>query len=324
MVLDYLVLQLANYVIPATILVILALGLDLQWGKTGLFNAGVDTFLRVGADPFALLTPRFFPASGAYPGHWGPSVPFDLVPATLVAMAVAGALGVLVAVPTLRLRADYLAIATLALAEIVRLILKNERRVTGGDTAISLIPRPFDAFVARGWTSDGVLMLVVAAVAVVILVITERLTALPWGRSLKAVREDEEAAQALGKDTFRLKLTSFGIGCAIMGLAGALYASFVGSLVPDSFTSRLTFTAFVVVILGGSGNPRGVILGAYVFSLLGWATQQERGNVASISEVLSLRLDYVNNIVVGILLVLFILYRPEGMIPEKRYVPKKK
>ena len=321
---EYAILQLGNYLIPATILLVLALGLDLQWGKTGLFNAGVAAFFGVGAYVFALLsTGRAYP-SGTSPGHWGPAIPIDLIPATLVAMVAAGALGVLIAIPTLRLRADYLAIATLALAEIVRLFLKNERRITGGDTAVNLIPRPFDTLISRGWTSDGVFILVAAVIAVGVLIAIEFVSSLPWGRALRAVREDEEAAQALGKDTFRLKLTSFGLGCAIMGLAGALEASYLGNIVPDIFVPALTFNAFVVVILGGSGNPRGVVLGAYVFSLLGWGTQQARVYVAAASEVLAFRLDYVNNIVVGLLLVLFILFRPEGIIPEKKYVPKAK
>jgi len=310
--------------IPATILVIAAIGLDLQWGKTGLFNAGVAAFLGVGAYVFAILTTGLSPPSGTNPGHWGPGVPFDLISATLIAMVVAGGLGVLIAIPTLRLRADYLAIATLALAEIVRLILRNERRITGGDTSVNLIPRPFDAIISRGWMSDGVFILVVVIIAVAVLIVMEALNSLPWGRALRAVREDEEAAQALGKNTFRLKLTAFGLGWGRMGLAGALEASFLGNIVPDIFVPALTFNAFVVVILGGSGNPRGVVLGAYVFALLGWGTQQLRVYVASLSDVLALRLDYINNIVVGLLLVLFILYRPEGIMPEKRYVPKKK
>src|SRR2546428_11344747 len=127
----FLFLQLRTSVIPATILVILAPGLDRQWGKTGLFNAGVAAFFGVGAYTFAMLTTGFFPASGTYPGHWGPSVPFDLVPATLVAMAGAGALGVLFGVPTLLLRACYLAIAPLAPADIVRLIGNHDRRGRG-------------------------------------------------------------------------------------------------------------------------------------------------------------------------------------------------
>lgn len=321
--LQFVVLQLANYVIPATILVILALGLNLQWGHTGLFNSGVAAFVALGAYIFAMLsTGRFAdPVSSWY--HWGPAAPWDLVPAALVAMIVCSLVGVLIAVPTLRLKADYLAIATLALAEIIRLIIKNERATTGGDQTIAYIPRPFGGLVPPGWSSDGVFILVVLAVSFGLLFLMEFLVRLPWGRALKAVREDEEAAMALGKNPFRLKLGSIAVGCAIMGLAGVLSASYGRSVHPDSFPPFLTFTAYVVVILGGSGNPRGVVLGGYVFYLFTWGTQQLRVYVQGFSDALALRIDFINQIVIGLLLVLFIMFRPEGIIPEPKYIPRK-
>ena len=317
-------LQLAGFVAPATILVVLALGLNLQWGHTGLFNAGVAAFVGVGAYVFSMFaTGAVGPGAfgSTYPGHWGPTVPTDLVLAALVAMLASGALGVLIAIPTLRLRADYLAIATLALGEIVRLIFKNERHFSGGDQTLPLIPRPFDAFVPRGPYSDGVFSLVAVGVALGILLLLDFVTRAPWGRNLRAIREDEEAAMALGKDAFTLKLSSFGIGCAIMGLAGALTASFNGVITPDQFVPAATFGAYVVVILGGSGNNRGVVLGGYLFFLFTWTTQQVKGYLPG---DINLRLDYVNQIVIGVLLIVFILFRPEGVMPEKKYVPGSK
>ena len=141
--LEFVVLQLANYVIPATILVILALALNLQWGHTGLFNAGVAAFVALGAYIFAMLSTGLFNDPVSSWRHWGPAAPWDLIPAAIVAMVVSALIGVLIAIPTLRLKADYLAIATLALAEIIRLIIKNERATTGGDQTIAYIPRPF-------------------------------------------------------------------------------------------------------------------------------------------------------------------------------------
>lgn len=278
-------------------------------------------FLGVGAYTFGMLTTGRVPESITYSGHWGPEAPLDLIVSALVAMLFAGFLGVLVAIPALRLRADYLAIATLALAEIVRLVLKNERHFTGGDQNLLQIPRPFAALVPEGfgWASDGVFVLVVGGVALAVLIVVEYLGRLPWGRALRAVREDEEAAMALGKNAFRLKLTAFGIGCAIMGLAGALLASFQKVLLPDQFAAFATFNAYVVVILGGSGNPRGVVLGGYLFWLFTWSTLQLRVYVPL---DWATRIDFINLIVIGLLLILFILFRPEGIIPEKRYVPK--
>ena len=298
--------------------------MNLQWGHTGLFNAGVAAFVGVGAYIFSMLATGAVPKGAfgsTYPGHWGLGAPIDLILAALGAMLVAGVLGILIAIPTLRLRADYLAIATLALGEIVRLVLKNERSLTGGDQTLPLVPRPFDAFVTRGPYSDAVFTFVAIGATLLALVILDFLTRAPWGRDLHAIREDEEAAMALGKDAFTLKLTSFGIGCAFMGLSGALLASFNGVITPDQFAPAATFSAYVVVILGGSGNNRGVILGGYLFYLFTWTTQQIKGYVPS---DLSLRLDYFNQIAIGLLLILFILFRPEGVMPEKKYIPRGK
>lgn len=298
---------------------VVALGLNLQWGHTGLFNAGVAAFVGVGAYTFGMLSTGKFADPGVNWYHWGPDQPWDLIAAALVSMAVAGFLGVLIAIPTLRLRADYLAIATLALGEIVRLIIKNERHFTGGDLDLQFIPRPFGAFVPEGAYSNGVFALVAIGTALGALVILEFLARLPWGRDLHAVREDEEVAMALGKDAFMLKLSSFGIGCAIMGLAGALSASYYTTITPDQFAPAATFAAYVVVILGGSGNNRGMILGGYLFFLFTWATQQIQGYVPS---DWTLRLVYVNQMVIGLLLIVIIVFRPEGILPEKKYVPR--
>jgi branched-chain amino acid transport system permease protein len=147
------------------------------------------------------------------------------------------------------------------------------------------------------------------------------LTRAPWGRDLHAVREDEDAAMALGRDAYVLKLSSFGIGCAIMGLAGVLSASFLQVINPDQFVPAATFGAYVVMILGGSGNNRGVVLGGYLFFLFTWMTQQVKGYLPS---DVNFRLDYLLQIAIGALLILFMLFRPEGVMPEKKYVPRAK
>lgn len=296
------------------------MGLDIQWGKTGLFNAGVAAFVGIGAYTFGMLSTGQFGDPLIHWSHWGPERPVDLILAVLAAMALAGVLGALVAIPTLRLRADYLAIATLALAEIVRLILKNERSFTGGDQTLAFIPRPFEDIVPAGWASEGVFVLVVGVIVVFLLFIMLYLSRTPWGRALKAVREDEEAAQALGKNTFILKLGAFGIGCAIMGLAGALLASFQQVIAPDQFAPSTTFLVYVVIILGGSGNAKGVVLGAYVFSLFSWGTQQAKAYLPS---GLGLRIDFINQIIIGTLLILFILFRPQGIMREEKYVARR-
>lgn len=317
------VLFAANYLVPATLLVILALGLDLQWGHTGLFNAGVAAFAGVGAYTFGMLSTglRLKDATYGYPGHWGLSTPQDLILSALLAMAVSGVLGVLIAIPTIKLRADYLAIATLALGAIIQKIYGNAISFSGGSLGLDLVPRPFSRFVPGGWMSDGVFTLVAGVVALTLVFAILYIARTPWGRSLKAVREDEEAAEALGRNTSALKLGAFGLGCAIMGLAGALQASYYSVVLPDNLLPAATFTAYVVVILGGSGNPKGVVLGGYVFYALSWTTQEIKA-LSITPSWLSLRMDYINIIVVGVALILIILFRPQGILRERKFVPK--
>lgn len=323
MAIDNTVLFIANYVAPASILVIMALGLDLQWGHTGLFNAGVAAFVGVGSYTFGMMATglRPFDPTYGYPGHFGPPGPQDLILSALVAMVVPGVLGVLIAVPTIKLRADYLAIATLALAEIIRIIFQNATHVTGGPLGLDLVPRPFARYIAGGWPADGFFAFLIAILVLVLVVALEYVSRTPWGRNLKAVREDEEAAEALGKDTFRLKLGAFGLGCAIMGLAGALQASWLSVVLPESFLPFVTFTTYVVVILGGSGNPKGVILGGYLFYGFGWTIQQVKSQRWFPVEW-GPRIDFLNLIVIGLVLILLVLFRPTGILPERKYVPK--
>jgi branched-chain amino acid transport system permease protein len=317
------VLFLANYVAPATILVIMALGLDLQWGHTGLFNAGVAAFVGVGSYTFGMMSTglRPYDPTYGYPGHWGPGTPQDLIVSALVAMIVAGGLGILIAIPTIRLRADYLAIATLALAEIIRLIFKNAVHFTGGDFALDLVPRPFASFIPGGYASDGVFAFLVVVILLLLVLAIAYLGRAPWGRNLKAVREDEEATEALGKDTFRLKLGAFGLGCAIMGLAGSLQASWLTVVLPDSFLPFVTFTAYVVVMLGGSGHPKGVVLGGYLFYAFGWIVQQIK-SLPNFPSSLGPRVDFLNLAIIGLVLILLVEFRPSGILPERKYIPR--
>ncbi len=297
----------------------------MQWGETGLFNAGIAAFVGLGAYTFGMfatgyVAPTTINGIAITPGHWGPPVPTDLLLSALLAMAVPAVIGVLIAIPTVRLRTDYLAIATLAFAEIVRLVFKNERELTGGDQNLNLIPRPFQALLPPGPLSDALFIGISIGVLVVLLLLLDFVYRAPWGRSLKALREDEDAAEAVGKDTFLLKLGAMGIGCAIMGLAGALTASYAQTVGPDQFVPFYTFTVYVIVILGGSGNNRGVIVGAYLFYLFEWGAQ-ELQVLPGIPTGLTTSIVYLETIVIGLLLILFILFRPSGILPERKYVP---
>lgn len=173
----------------------------------------------------------------------------------------AGAIAFLIGLITLNLRSDYLAIATIGIAEIISQILKNEGWLTNGVRGITRIPRPF-----RGWIPGqdtllylGLVLLVLAGVYW----LSERAYRSPWGRVLRAIREDEPAALAAGKDVLQFRLQAFVLGSMLMGLAGALYAHFVNFISPEAFQPEFaTFIVWVMLIAGGSGNNRGALLGA--------------------------------------------------------------
>src|SRR5437667_12345700 len=272
--------NLGFYVSVAIIFSVLALGFNLQWGYTGLFNAGIAGFYLIGAYVAAIaITPPTPPIIVGdvvvFPGHLG-GYSLPLVVGVLLAMLASGAAPALVAVPALRLRADYLAIATLAFAVILQIATANLQSITGGTIGISGIPPPIyyqgpDAQFLTAMTLVGVGALVLVALILILQFMVES----PWGRVLRAIREDEEATMALGKNTFNYKLQAFALGGALMGLAGALFAVTLGYISPSSsFAPSVTFSVWVMVIVGGSGNNRGAIFGAFLIYGFEWLSVQ--------------------------------------------------
>ena len=260
------------FLIQALIFAVVCLGLNLQWGYTGLFNIGVSGFFLVGAYGFAILCG---PPYASHLGGFG--LPF--IVGLLGAVLAAGLIAFIVGIPTLRLREDYLAIVTIGIGSILQLVALNTASLTGGSQGAASIPRPLPE-VLQGVLGRNLLMLVL--MVVVVLVIFGALEAMvrsPWGRVLKAIREDEEAASSLGKNPFLFRLQSFVIGSAIMGLGGALYASFIGFISPEDFLPILTFQIWTMLIVGGSGNNKGAILGA----LLMWAVWTLSGSAAQVA-----------------------------------------
>ena len=187
---------------------VLALGLNIQWGFTGLFNAGVGGFFAIGAYTSAILTSA---ASTRHLGGFDLPVPAGVCVAMVASALVAWGIGRI----CIRLRSDYLAIATLGIAEILRLVLKNEIWATNGARGISQIPKPFE-HAAEPWNQVGMLLLVFAIV-LVLYVLLERARRSPWGRVMAAIRENEDAARAAGKDVERLRIEAFILGAALMG-----------------------------------------------------------------------------------------------------------
>ncbi|MEA3355991.1 MAG: branched-chain amino acid ABC transporter permease [Candidatus Bipolaricaulota bacterium] len=311
---------------------ILSLGLNIQWGNTGLFNIGIAGFYALGAYTSALV-------SGPPPSAWdgrifgGFELPFIF--GLLAAAIVSGFVAFLIGVPTLRLKADYLGIATIGIAESIRLVLKNESWLTNGVWGLQQLPSPLYTSIhggtkellqqhtaLPGWLHDLVAnsynwfyLLLVLGILFILYLIVEKLTRSPWGRVLKAIREDEDSAAMSGKNTFSFKLQAFVLGAMIMGIGGSLYAHYARFISPASFKPLYgTFIVWVMLILGGSGNNKGAILGSFVVWGIWAGTDFLTGYLPfSATQAASIRV-----IIIGILLEVVLLWRPQGLLRRER------
>lgn len=303
-----------NMAILAGTFSILALGLNLQWGETGLFNISVAAFWGIGAYTVAIVT---LPATADtafgfdLPFLWidAGGVPIPIPVAVLLAMVVSGVVAAFMGVPTLRLGADYLAIATLGLAEVIRLVLLNEEWLTGGARGIS-VDNPM---LGMDYASVWLLAMVLLALGIVYW-LAERGTSSPWGRVLNSIREDETVVKALGKNTFSYKMQAFVIGSMIMGLAGAFTALRINFLVPRQFTPEWTFYIWIAVIVGGSGNNRGAVLGGVFLAVL---LQAPRFLVDFVPAGLGNVVTNFRLLLIGFVLVVVMTYRPQGLLGDK-------
>ena len=353
----------------AGIYALFALGLNLQWGFTGLINFGHVAFMTLGAYTTALLTMQ--------------GVPMPI--AVGLGAILAALLGLLIGTSTLRLREDYLAIVTIGVSELVRLVALNEEWLTKGAFGIQRYPLPLDVQLnpfsrlllialftviaiysgwqlwrnlSRQWRQSQVIspknpkkaqsisILIWAAIASLILAVVyltglislanysfkaglmvltflvlafvygglEYLVHSPWGRILKAIREDEEIPKALGKNVFWYKLQAFMLGGAIAGIAGAFFAWQLTTIYPGNFEPLLTFNAWIIVVVGGSGSNAGTLLGAIIF----WAYD-------SLTRFLLPNLGIFNQsqagafrvMIIGLILMALMVWRPQGILGKK-------
>jgi branched-chain amino acid transport system permease protein len=292
---------------------ITCLGLNIQWGQTGVFNVGVSGFVAIGAYASALLTT---PLSDAHLGGFGLPIALGWIAAALVS----GGLSFLVGALTIRLRSDYLAIATFGVAVAVQLCALNLQPLTGGPFGIGFIPRPFSALagtpLAFSLLNLGVLIILVGGLYFIL----ERLARSPWGRVLRAIREDETAARALGKNATLFRLQAFAIGGGMMGLAGAVQGHFIGFIAPDNYQPILTFQVWAMLIVGGSGNNRGAILGAVVVWGIWAASAAVIGAVVPADQ--QARAATLQIVMIGVALCLILLLRPRGILGELRTVSR--
>ena len=364
-----------------------ALGLNLQWGYAGLINFGHVAFMTVGAYTTVLLSERDVP----------------LILAVTAGVAIAALLGLLIGMSTLRLREDYLAIVTIGVSEMLRLIAQNdglaeifnnisgkEIKLTNGSFGVRGFPLPFERFdpnliqkyllvgiltllaifaawqLWRGLRSQfkegkeiqgksyqptklfglviwgilglgiiltvyingcmalldynykaGLMLLVLLSVAIVYWGL-ELLVKSPWGRVLKAIREDEEIATALGKNVFWYKLQAFMLGGAIAGIAGAFYAWQLTTIYPTNFETLITFNVWTMIVLGGAGKNPGAILGAIVFWAYDASTRFALSGVGQTFLWLnSSRQGAFRIMVIGLILMVLMIWRPQGILGNK-------
>lgn len=355
--------------ISASLYGLFSLGLNLQWGFTGLINFGHVAFMTIGAYATVLLSEK--------------GVPLPI--AVMIGTIASAVLGLLIGLTTLKLREDYLSIVTIGVSEFIRLIVQNEQWLTKGTFGVQGYELPFGKFqpniagkigmillltlltafvLWQLWRNmrqqlgkqiqgksfqppsrltvyiwggialtfilivyvngsialynytykAGLMLLILIALAVVYYGL-DILVHSPWGRVLKAIREDEEIPKALGKNVFWYKLQSFMLGGSIAGVAGAFYSWQLTTIYPTSFEPLLTFNAWIIVVLGGSGNNAGVILGSIIF----WGYD-------SLTRFIFSNFDFINDsqvgalrvMIIGLILMILMIWRPQGILGKKQ------
>jgi branched-chain amino acid transport system permease protein len=304
--------------ILAIIYCLAAIGLNVQFGYTGLLNFGQAAFLAVAAYGLAVTIVRL--GLGMWVG-------------ILIGVLAAVVLALLLGVPTLRLRADYLAIVTIAAAEIVRLIARSVtfRDVFGGSDGISAFAGEFYSYspyengldlgpltfskndlwvVTVGWTLVAVFSLLVFL-----------LMRSPWGRVIKGIREDEDAVRSLGKNVYWYKMQALILGGVLGCFGGFIYAVGFQSVQPDTYATDLTFFAYAVLILGGAGRVMGPVIGAVIFWFLLVFIDGALASAVNNGTITWLRSDQVGQVrywILGLSLMLLMIYRPQGILGDKK------
>lgn len=276
------------------IYIIFAMSLNLEVGYTGLFNFGHVAFFGIGAYTSALLTLH--------------QVPFEL--ALVAALIAAGLSGFLLSIPSLRLRGDYFGIATLGFGEIIRMVFQNEVWLTKGPMGLPGIPKPI-LFSFRFATLPQYLLLTLGFTILTFLVL-RFITQSPMGRVFKAIREDEVATVALGKNVFHFRIKSFVIGSVFAGLAGTLWGHYTTFISPGDFTLLETILVLLIVVLGGKGTEWGPICGAIVLIFF-----QESLRFLRVPAEWTRHLAPLQQMIFGSLLIFLMIYRPDGLIRGK-------
>ena len=302
--------------------VLAAIGLNIHYGYTGLLNFGQAAFAAVGAYTMGVAIASF-------------QIPLAL--ALILGMLAAVVLALILGVPTLRLRADYLAIVTIAAAEILRLIFSTSFKdyfhardgvsaFTAGFRELNPYPESLQSF-ATFSRNDLWVLTVGWILVIVVCVYLFLLMRSPWGRVLKSIREDEDAVRSLGKNVYFYKMQSLVLGGVIGAFGGFVGAMGLASVQPDSFNTDFTFIAFTMLILGGAARILGPVIGAVLFwgvlSLVGGVLSQLASGENPIIPPSLMNSDQVSNVrfmLVGLVLMLLMIYRPQGIFGDRKEI----
>ncbi|GAC1659577.1 MAG: ABC transporter ATP-binding protein [Candidatus Elarobacter sp.] len=293
-----------NFLADAGAFVLLALGLNIVVGFAGLLDLGYAAFFAIGSYAFAML------ASPQYGIH----LPFWVV--LFIASGIAAVFGILLGAPTLRLRGDYLAIVTLGFGEIVPQTFLNLTQWTGGPNGIGSLDQPSIGGYRFGFDPLPYYFTTLALIALAVWV-ASNLRNSRLGRAWMAIREDELAAAHMGINTTAAKLSAFALGASFSGLAGCAYASKLQLVSPEQFQFQVSVFILAMLVLGGMGNIPGVIVGSLILSSL------ERFILPQATNFLhgfGVNVDLSNSrfMIYGVILVLMMLFRPEGIIPSRQ------
>ncbi len=298
--------------------VLAAMGLNIHYGYTGLLNFGQAAFAAVGAYAMAVAI-----ASSGIP----------LVPALLLGILAAVVLALVMGIPTLRLRADYLAIVTIAVAEILRLFFTTQykehfhaRDGVSGFTKGFRNLNPFSEGMLGFSENDLWVMVVGWIVVALVCAYVFVLMRSPWGRVLKSIREDEDAVRSLGKNVYSYKMQALVLGGVIGAFGGFVGALGLASVQPDSFNTDFTFIAFTMLILGGAARVMSPVVGAVLFWFLLTFLQVLLGRLTGAWDIIPesvMNRDQIGNVrfaTVGLVLMLLMIYRPQGLFGDKKEI----
>jgi branched-chain amino acid transport system permease protein len=275
------------------IYVILAMSLNLAMGFTGLLNIGHVAFYGIGAYTSALLTLK---------------LGFSFWPSILMAGIIASIFGILLAIPTLKLRGDYLALATLGFAIIAEAVMRNWISLTNGPLGLPGIPKPH--IFSFSFSSTFSYALLVIFFAIIAYIIIKYITKTPFGRVLKAIREDELVAKSLGKNTTKFKTIALAVSAFFAGIAGSLYAHYISFIDPSSFSVMESILIISMIIVGGFGSVEGSIIGAIILVIL--------PEPLRFLPLPSYAIGALRQIIYALILILLLILRPAGFLGEFR------